>query len=213
MQEQEGLPAERVSFWQLAQYLTGEEVQSVPTGGIAYPVVEREREPGQDIFKQRVRVSFEFDCSVNSEPIMSTSNDSDVKAHDIALLTQFLHTDKAIELMVDKIGAVLGMDCDETFIQTFLSQIDTDCHSLFGQAIAELSGENGEYWRDIRDGATVKRPDDLLSICTEEVIKCFMAKFVSSSFEIVEDEPRVIHNHLDGEAIKAAKHLQVKKGK
>lgn len=113
---------------------------------------------------------------------LSTSNDSDVKAHDIALLGQFLQTDKAIELMVDTIGAALGMDCPESFVAAFLSQIDTNCHVLFGKAIAELPDDERKYWRDI---AACREPEDLLGLCTEEIVECFSAQFVKSSYEVV----------------------------
>lgn len=86
--------------------------------------------------------------------------------------------------MVDTIGSQLGLHGAESFIDTFLPQIDTNSHALFSKAIDELSGENAEYWRDIRD-APPGSYETLLSLCTEQVIECFSAEFVSSSYEVV----------------------------
>jgi len=183
---QEGA-TEIIDLTQLMQALTGQEVRGKPTAEISYPVPKREPVPGQELSRQRVRVSFEFDVSVNTSPILSTGNDDDVKAHDLALLKQFLQTPAAMTLMVDTIGAQLGLNSAETFVETFLSQIDTNSHVLFSKAIAELSGDEGEYWRDIRD-APMPNEDDLLSLCTEEVVECFSAEFAGSSFEMAEDK-------------------------
>jgi hypothetical protein len=88
-------------------------------------------------------------------------------------------------MMVDKIGSVLGWHPD-AFMDEFLSQVNVECHELFKPAIDALEGNEGEYWRDIRD-ATIPDEGDLLSLCTEEIVECFSAEFVSSSYEIVEE--------------------------
>lgn len=183
---QEGT-TEIIDLTQLMQSLTGQEVRGKPTAEISYPAPKRELVPGQELSRHRVRVSFEFDVECNTGPILSTGNDDDVKAYDLGLLKSFLQTDKALDLMVDAIGSQLGLNSPETFVQTFLPQIDTNCHTLFDNAIDGLSGEHVEYWRDIRDAPQPSSYETLLSICTEEVVECFKAEFVSSSYGIVED--------------------------
>jgi hypothetical protein len=89
-------------------------------------------------------------------------------------------------MLVDTIGAELGLNSPETFVATFLSQISTNSHGLFSEAIKSLSGASGMYWRDIRD-APEDEYGDLLSICTEQIIECFSAEFVKSSYEIAEE--------------------------
>jgi hypothetical protein len=137
------------------------------------------------MFASRVRVTFEFDVTCNSEPIINSDNDEDVQAHDLALLRSFLQTPQFIDMLVDKIVDELCMYAPETFVRRFFPQINTECHQLFGKAIEQLSDENEEYWRDIRDAPKVSY-ETLLSICTEQILECFKAKFVSSSYEIAE---------------------------
>jgi hypothetical protein len=141
--------------------------------------------PGVELFKQRVRVTFEFDVACNSEPILNTGNDDDVKAHDIALLKSFLMTPQLVDMLVDKIGCELGLNSPESFIQRFLPTLNTECHSLFSKAIETLTDENGKHWRGIRD---YQGTNDLLSICTESIFECFSAQFVSSSYETIHTE-------------------------
>jgi hypothetical protein len=209
MQEPQEGQVEVIDLTQLMQALTGEEVQGTPTAEITYPVTKPEQVPGQELAKQRVRVSFEFEVTCNTSPILNSHNDADVKAHDMALLKSFLLTPQMIHMLVDCIGSKLGYH-PESFMQEFLPQIDTECHKLFSTAIGRLQDDEFIYWRDIAVAPKLSAYEDLLSICTEQIFECFNAEFVKSSYEVVEDEPRVVHNYLDDEAIKAAKHLQVR---
>jgi hypothetical protein len=179
------------------------------------PVVEQERKPGQELLKQRVRVSFDFDVTCDSGPVDNESYDEGGQM-DMALLKSFLVADKGklLDMMVDAVGQKLGMHGSETFMLEFLPQVNIESKELFGPAIEKLEGDERQYWREGRD-----EPGDYyrdwMSLWTEEVIKCFRAEFVKSSYEVVEDESKVIHvhNYIDNEVIKATEHLRVKKGK
>src|SRR5438445_2593021 len=105
-------------------------------------------QPGTELFKRRVRVTFEFDVACTDEPIVNASDDTVAIAHDIALLKSFLVADKAklLDMMVDCIGQKLGMHSTETFMREFLPQVNVEAHGLFGPAIDALDGEPGEYW-------------------------------------------------------------------
>src|SRR5882672_10260259 len=102
---------EVIDLTQLIQVLTGQEVRGVPTAEITYPVKEVEPVPGTELFKQRVRVIFEFDVACNDGPIINASDDTEAIGHDLALLKSFLTADKSrpLDMMVDCIGQKLGM--------------------------------------------------------------------------------------------------------
>jgi hypothetical protein len=186
------------------------------------PVAEREPqdsvvEPGQELAKHRVRVSFDFDVTVNSEPVANESYDEG-GSMDMALLKSFLVANKGklLMMMVDAIGQKLGMHSCETFMHEFLPQVNIESKGLFGSAIEALEGDERQYWREIRD-----EPDtepgwgDYITVQTEELFKCFSAEFAKSSYEVVEDKPKVIcvHNYIDNEAIKDTSQLLKEKGK
>lgn len=155
---------------------------------MAYPAPKREPVPGQELLKQRVRVSFEFDVVCNDGPVRNLSYDEGGTI-DMALLKSFLTADKGklLDLMVDNIGQKLGMHSCETFIHEFLPQVSTECHELFRPAIEALEGEDRTSWDEI-----CKEPDtqwgDYLSLCTEEIVECFKAEFVSSSYETIYEQ-------------------------
>ena len=131
-----------------------------------------------ELMKHNVRVSFEFDVTCNDEPIGNSRND-------LALLKSFLTADKTmlLHMMVDAISTQIGLNSTETFVKTFLCQIDTNSHVLFSKAIEALRGDEGEYWREEVDSQW----PDVLTLATEKLFECFSAQFVSSKFEVVED--------------------------
>jgi hypothetical protein len=188
MQEPEEGQTEVINLTQLMQVLTGEEVQGTPIAEITYPAVKQERKPGQELAKHRVRVSFDFDVTVDSGPVANESYDEG-GTMDMALLKSFLVADKGklLDMMVDCIGTKLGMHSCETFMHEFLPQVNIETHELFKPAIDALDGDEGEFWREGRD-----EPGDYyrdwMSLWTEEIVKCFSAEFVSSSYETIYTE-------------------------
>ena len=142
----------------------------------------------KELMKQRVRVSFDFDVTCNIDPIRNSGSNNNAKLYDLALLDSFLTTDKEklLHMLVETIGAELGLNSPESFVAQFLPQIDTNSHVLFDKAIDALRGDAGDYWREARED------DDLpwgivLSLATEKIFECFEAKFVSSSYEFAGD--------------------------
>lgn len=152
----------------------------------AFIVPKRQLVPGTERLRQRVQVSFDFYVIVNDAPIHNSINDANMCAHDLALLQQFLVADKTrlLEMMVDAISIELGMNSSETFMDKFLGQgnfnSDEFEQRLFGPAIDQLEGEHFAFWQDVRT--------DWLSLCTENIFKCFSAEFVSSSYEFAGEE-------------------------
>ncbi len=140
---------------------------------------------GEELLKQRVRVSFDFDCICNTGPIINSIKDDDVKAHDLALLKSFLAADKdkPLMMMVDKIGAELGYHPD-AFMEDFLPQVSVEPHELFKSAIDQLEGTEATLWREVQDEPRDPKYGDVLSLCTEGIFETFEATFISSSFEV-----------------------------
>lgn len=151
----------------------------------AQPIKNIEPFRNNGLAKHRIRVSFDFDVTCDDGAILNSGNDEDVKAHDLALLKSLLQTPQLIDILVDMIGTELGLNGCETFMARFLPQVSTNCHYLFSDAIDRLSGENATYWRDIRDAPKV-RHESLLSMCAEHIFECFGAKFVNSSYEVID---------------------------
>lgn len=148
------------------------------------------RKPGQELAKHRVRVSFDFDVTCDSGPVVNESYDEG-GTMDMALLKSFLVADKGklLDMMVDAIGMKLGMHSCETFMHEFLGQADVyNTPELFRPAIEQLRGEAGQFWADLWDRAVGVPPDDTLNLCTEELFECFNAEFVSSSYDVVYEE-------------------------
>ena len=142
-----------------------------------------------ELMRQRVRVSFDFDVCCNNDTIREFGNNSSAKLYDLALLDSFLVADKPklMHMMVDAIGTELGLDSSETFVETFLPQIDTNSHVLFSRAIDALRGDTGNYWRETR--AEDQLPwGDVLTLATEQILKCFSAKFVASKFQTIDGD-------------------------
>jgi hypothetical protein len=164
-------------------------VQGTPAG-TAFIVSKREPVPGTELLKRRVRISFDFDVTVNDGPIVNSGNDEDIKSNDLALLQQFLieDEDKLLEMLAYEVGLELGLSSCETFVEMFLPEINFSSGEmeqyLFGPAIEDLQGKAGEYWRDI-EAETYAAHHDLLSLCTETLFECFKAKFVSSSYKMI----------------------------
>jgi hypothetical protein len=179
------------------------------------PVVEQERKPEQELLKQRVRVSFEFDVTCDSGPVANESYDEG-GTMDMALLKSFLVANKGklLDMMMDCIGQKLGMHSCETFMLEFLPQVNTVPRKLFNAAIEKLEGDERQYWCEAATPSDIDSPlEDYLELCTESIFKCFSAEFAKSSYEVVEDKPKVVHNYLDDEAIKDTSQLLKEKGK
>jgi hypothetical protein len=138
-------------------------------------ITKRKPVPNTELLKQRVRVSFDFDVTVNDAPIHNSGNDDDFKQYDLALLRSLLTADKAklLDMMIDAIGSELGLNSPETFMVQFLPQIDPNCHALFSKAIDALRGDAEDYWRHA------------LPLAAETIFACFDAEFVSSDYKIV----------------------------
>lgn len=183
----QGIPVEAITLQQFKQAMSDQEVQGTPSG-TAYPVLQREPVPSQELAKHRIRVSFDFDVVCNDAPIRDASDDEQSALYSLALLKSFLITDKEklLHLMVDTIGNELGFNSAETFVATFLPQIHTESHKLFDKAIDGLSGDIGEHWRELRDDPRDEYKD-WFGYCTEEIYECFSAKFIKSSFEVIGD--------------------------
>jgi len=148
------------------------------------PVLKRET--CTDLLRQRVRVSFDFEITCNDEPIRNSRDDETEKQYNLALLRSFLTADKTklLHMMVDAIGTEIGMNSNETFMETFLPEIDINSHVLFSEAIDGLSGDAGEYWREARDDSNLSW-GDILTLSTEKLFACFNAEFVSSSYGMI----------------------------
>jgi hypothetical protein len=181
MKEQEGY-TETLTFEQFMQEM------KCPGRVQSAPVVKQEPAPGAELLKRRVRVSFDFDVTVNDAPIRNAGEDA--IGYDLALLQSFLKADKTklLHRMVDTIATQLGLNSPETFIAQFLPQVDTNSHILFSEAIDALSGEHGAYWRDIAETKKLEDWQSYLDICTEKIFKCFEAKFVKSQFQTIEGD-------------------------
>lgn len=177
---------EILDLTQLVRALTGEEVVGTPMAEIAYPVEKREQEPGQELLNQRVRVSFDFDVRCDSGPVANMSYDNG-GTMSMALLKSFLVVNKGklMDMMVDCIGRKLGYH-PESFMSDFLPQINVECTELFSPAIEALEGDEGKYWREVRDEPWAEQWGDYLTVCTDEIFECFSAEFISSSYEVIE---------------------------
>jgi hypothetical protein len=188
--DNEEVTVESLTYEQFLQEMSHPgSVQGTPAG-TAFVIKKREPIPGTELLKKRVRVSFDFDVIVNDGPIINSGNDEDIKTHDLALLQQFLvaDKDKLLEMLAYEAGLELGLNSCETFVETFLPQIEYSNDGMdqyiFGSAIAQLQGPSGEYWTDIEADTYAAHPD-LLGLCTETLFECFKAEFVSSFFELV----------------------------
>src|SRR4051794_1539043 len=93
LEDTEGLPVEAISFSQFMRAIAGKEVEGVPTGEIAYPVKKVEPIAGTEMYKKRVRVSFDFDVTCNDKPVYKLTGDEGAMV--AALLKSFLVADKA----------------------------------------------------------------------------------------------------------------------
>lgn len=163
-------------------------VQGTSVGTV--PIMpKREPMPGTELLKQRVNVSFDFDVICNDEPIRNSNDEEEVKQYDLALLRSFLTSDKKklLHMMLDAIATQIGLNSPETFITTFLGQIDTNSHVIFGSAIDALRGDAGDYWREARDDSDLPW-GDVLTLATGKLFECFEAKFVCCICHIVGEE-------------------------
>jgi len=149
-----------------------------------------DKQEPQELAKHRVCVSFEFDVVCNTSPILSSSNDDETKAHDLALLKSFLTADneKLLIMLVDRIACEMGMNSVETFLWRFLPEINTKCRQLFSKAIDALSGNERRYWQEAATPSDLDGLfEDYLEECTEELFECFSAQFVGSSYQVVKE--------------------------
>lgn len=178
-----------ITFEQFKQAMSGQELQGTPAC-TAHPVPQRESASGQELLKQRIRVSFDFDVVCNDRPIRDASDDDEAKQYDLALLKSFLVADKEklLHMMVDAIGAQLGLDAPESFVAAFFPQINTESWWLLHKAIDALPGDHGAYWQDVAQAPEFNGIEDYLALFTEEIFACFSAKFVNSSFEVIGDD-------------------------
>jgi hypothetical protein len=178
------LQCETITFEQFKQAMLGQEVHGTPVC-TAYPVLQRESAPGQELAKQRVRVSFDFDVTCNDWSIRNASTDEQETQYSLALLQSFLVADKEslLHLMVDTIGSQLGLNSPESFIALFLPQLDVRVQYLFNKAIDELSGDTGKHWRELRDDPVLY--GDWFGYSIDDLCACFSAKFIESSFEVI----------------------------
>ena len=183
MIEQEG-STETLTFDQFIQEMKKSgSVQGTPVG-----ITKRELVPGKERIKKRVRVSFDFDVTVNDAPIRNSDNDA--IGYDLALLASFLTTDKTklLHMLVDAIATELGLHSPESFVAQFIPQLDINSHNLFSTAIDALRGDHGAYWRDIAEAEKFEDWQSLLDVCTEHIFKCFEAEFIKSQFMILEGD-------------------------
>jgi len=145
------------------------------------------RAQGTELLKQRVRVSFDFDVICNDGPVHNSGNDDDdVKQYDLALLRSFLSADKEklLHMLVDAIGAEMGLNSTDSFMRQFLPEIDINSHVLFSKAIGGLCGDVGDYWRETRDDSDLPW-GEVLTLATEKLFECFKAEFVKSSYTVI----------------------------
>jgi hypothetical protein len=148
-----------------------------------------DKQEGTNLLKQRVRVSFDFDVTCNNGPIRNSGSNNNAKLYDLELLNSFLTTDKTklLHMMVEAIATQLGLDGPETFIETFLGQIDTNSHILFSPAIDALRGDARDYWRETREESDLPW-GDALTLSTEKLFECFTAQFVKSKFQAIDGD-------------------------
>ena len=171
----------------LTEFLTFEqftqEIKNPSPRCISKPVPSTER------FRQRVRISFDFDVMVNDEPILNSGNDEEIMRYDVALLKSFLATDKEklLHMMMDAIGTEIGLNSTESFMAEFLPEINTNSHVLFEKAIDALRGYDWAYWQETRDEEDLPW-GSVLSLATEKLFECFEAEFMSSSYAIVVEQ-------------------------
>ena len=184
---EEQVVVEAITLKQFAQSLAGQEVRGTPVG-IAYPVIKREQVSGQEPAKHRVRISFDFDVTCNSGPILNSHNDDDIKAHDLALLKSFLvaNRGKLLDMMVDRIVSKLAWH-PEAFLEDFLPQLDLNTRTLFKPAIEALDSKEKQYWHR-QEEETDNGLTDWFNYCTEGIFNCFEATFIKSSYEIVSQD-------------------------
>jgi|SRR5579859_218447 len=133
---------------------------------------------GQELLKQRIRISFDFDVTCNDAPIHN-----DQAKYDLALLLSFLTADKEMLLHMMVNACTNALEVHESFVDEFLPRVNTNSHHLFEPAIDALHGDEYEYWQEAKEDALPW--GDMLSLATEDLFKCFSAEFVESSFEVV----------------------------
>ena len=187
MRKQEGY-TETLTFDQFIQEMKRPgSVQGSPLD-TASAMAKREPVPGAELLKKRVRVSFDFDVTCNDGAIRNSGEEA--IGYDLALLRSFLTANKTklLHMMVDTIGAELGLNSPESFVAQFLPQIDINSRILFSEAIDALCGEHGAYWRDIAEVEKFEDWQSLLDVCTEHIFKCFEAKFIKSQFMTIDGD-------------------------
>lgn len=182
---EEEVVVEAITLEQFAQSLTGQEVRGTPVG-IAYPVIKREQVSGQELAKHRVRVSFDFDVTCNSGPVINLTYDEG-GTMSMALLKSFLVANKGklLDMMVDRIASKLAWH-PEAFLIEFLSQVDTNTRTLFKPAIEALDSEEKQYWHE-QEEETDNGLADWFDYCVEEIFNCFEATFIKSSYEVINE--------------------------
>jgi hypothetical protein len=143
----------------------------------------------QELLKQRVRVSFDFDITCNTAPIINSGSNDAAKAYDMALLKSFLVADKGklMMLMVDQIGMKLGYH-PESFMEDFLPQVNVEPHELFKPAINALADNEKQFWQEVERDTEIIEHTSCLSLSTEGIFECFEATFKNSSYRLLGEQ-------------------------
>jgi hypothetical protein len=150
-----------------------------------------------ELYKQRIRVTFDFDVTVDDAVIRNTheklDNDTITIEHDIALLQQFLKTnpEKLHEMLVYQIASYLGDRVPEDFEEYFFGKIKHDHYfdeEIFHDAIDTLPSAEREYWQDIRNSPPDKRLGSVLSMWTEQIVESFKTKLLGGHIEELKEK-------------------------
>lgn len=144
---------------------------------------------GTELYRQRIRVSLDFDVTVNDGKIVNSGNDAEVKAFDLALLKRFLVADQAMLRLMLAYQVALNIawrnaeDIEEWLLGSIMEANYE--RRLYGPAIDTMEGPEGEYWRETR-ALPPDKYGDALSICTEYISECFQAQYVDSRVEMID---------------------------